>query len=430
LKQIRNFFRLQYDNITSSIAFYPVLISFLFGVFSFIMLTLERQGLSKYMVKHIPFFVINNYDTAIAILNVLIGSIISLIVFSFSSVLVVLNQAANNLSPRLLPGLISNKKHQFVLGVYMGTIIYALLIAINTLPKSQNDYQLPSTSVFVAVVFGIISLTLFVYFISTISDVIQVSSITNMIYNETQSSIETFRNNENLAWVEEESDFPGQIRAAVCGYLRYVDVDTLCDRSRRMGVIVKVRITEGQFILLDSVVMETTRQLNADERKSLVKCIYTDEKEAAGGHFNIGFQQLNEIVIKAMSPGINDPGTAVNALDYIANLLTLRMKLNPFNAWKEKDCYVLLCVIGTDQLLHSLMAGLRPYVHSDRNVLKKILEILVHLSHLQQVREADRQAIDTEIRLLLKTVRLHIQVGEDLDELSDIARQKASLNLL
>ncbi|NIU61616.1 MAG: DUF2254 domain-containing protein, partial [Pseudomonas stutzeri] len=57
------------------------------------------------------------------ILGTLVGGIISLMVFSFSMVMVVLNSAASSLSPRVIPALISSRSHQVVLGVYLGTII-------------------------------------------------------------------------------------------------------------------------------------------------------------------------------------------------------------------------------------------------------------------------------------------------------------------
>ncbi|MFP3759150.1 DUF2254 family protein, partial [Cupriavidus sp. SIMBA_020] len=70
-------------------------------------------------------------ENARTILSTLAGSIISLTVFSFSMVMVVLNSASASLSPRVVPGLITRKSHQMVLGFYLGSIIYSIIMLIN-----------------------------------------------------------------------------------------------------------------------------------------------------------------------------------------------------------------------------------------------------------------------------------------------------------
>lgn len=105
----------------SNIAFYPSLISLVGLFFAFFMYYLESWGVSKYLVENAPLLVINNVDTARDLLTTFIGGLISIMVFSFSLVMILLNQASSNFSPRLLPGLISNRRHQVILGIYNAT---------------------------------------------------------------------------------------------------------------------------------------------------------------------------------------------------------------------------------------------------------------------------------------------------------------------
>ena len=119
----------EFKEIHNKIAFYPTLFAIAGFLLSFLMIILENRGISKYLVEEMPGLVVNSGDTALTILSACITGLISMMVFSFSMVMVLLNQASNNYSPRLLPGLISDKNHQIILGIYLATILYCIFIA-------------------------------------------------------------------------------------------------------------------------------------------------------------------------------------------------------------------------------------------------------------------------------------------------------------
>ena len=114
--KLLHFFRKVY-HLKDKIAFFPTLISLGGAFFAYIMMYAETQGISNYLIDFLPELVINNTETARVILTTFIAGLISIMVFSFSMVMILLNQASSNFSPRLLPGLISNRKHQIILGI-------------------------------------------------------------------------------------------------------------------------------------------------------------------------------------------------------------------------------------------------------------------------------------------------------------------------
>src|SRR5690606_41948384 len=83
---------------------------------------LEQQCISRKIMDVFPLLLVEDGDTALTVLSACLGGLISLMVFSFSMVMLLLSQASNNYSPRLLPGLISDKRHQLILGIYLATI--------------------------------------------------------------------------------------------------------------------------------------------------------------------------------------------------------------------------------------------------------------------------------------------------------------------
>ncbi len=165
-----------YHTISSKIAFFPTLIAFGGLVLAFLMIYFESKGISIKMLKIFPQLAIENGDTALSIINVCIGGLISLMVFSFSMVMLLLSQASSNYSPRLLPGLISDKKHQIILGIYLGTIIYNIFTLFSIEP-SEEKYSLPGLSILLGIAATIFCLALFIYFIHNISQSIQINNI-------------------------------------------------------------------------------------------------------------------------------------------------------------------------------------------------------------------------------------------------------------
>ena len=128
IRNITKFLKKNYQDIIQSIAFYPMIISLGFLLLALGSLQFENLEIVSAIKKKIPYIFIEDYETARSILSTIIGGIISLTVFSFSMVMVVLNQASSNFSPRLLPSLISNKRHQIILGFYIGTLLYCIII--------------------------------------------------------------------------------------------------------------------------------------------------------------------------------------------------------------------------------------------------------------------------------------------------------------
>ena len=187
-------------HLKDKIAFFPTIISLAGCVFAYIMMYAENQGISKYLIDFLPELVINNAETARNLLTTFIGGLISIMVFSFSMVMILLNQASSNFSPRLLPGLISNRKHQIILGIYIATILYCIFILVFIEPTG-NKYQLPGFSVLWSIIFMVFSLGAFIYFIHSISQEIQIEFIMNRISTTAKEKL------KKLLKLEENKEF-------------------------------------------------------------------------------------------------------------------------------------------------------------------------------------------------------------------------------
>jgi uncharacterized membrane protein len=195
MKKLSRWLYTTYHNLINSIAFYPVLIAFGFFVFSFIVMYLEYKPFIIDFKKWISPLLVGDKADARLILGTVIGSIFSLMVFSFSMVMLVLNSASSALSPRVIPGLITKKSHQVVLGYYIGTIVYCFILIIN-IQGETADFQIPTLGVLLAMSFAMYCLVLFVYFIHSISKSIQVDTILDRIFRQSSAQLDAIEESD------------------------------------------------------------------------------------------------------------------------------------------------------------------------------------------------------------------------------------------
>lgn len=177
------------QRITSSIAFYPSAILLGHLVLAFVLINTDQYDIMQEAGDYLKFVLINDANTARSILSVTIGGLISLMVFSFSMVMIIVNQASSNYSPRLIPGLISEKGNQIVLGFYLGTIVFNLFVLMSILPTDQQEIN-HGIAIQVGTLLSIFCLALFIYFIHTISTTIQISHILEQIIKSSKQRLE------------------------------------------------------------------------------------------------------------------------------------------------------------------------------------------------------------------------------------------------
>ncbi len=367
-----------YHLLTNSIGFYPTLISTAFFLFSFGMILLESSGRTKYFINNFPLIMISSRDTARIILSTIAGGVISLTVFSFTMVMIVFNQAATNYSPRIIPGLISKKSHQVVLGFYVGTLIYCFIIMINT-DSEHFGVSVPAFSVFIGECLGIICLILFVYFIHSISNSIQIGNILQGIYKQTRAGLKREEvENKN----PDESGFEASknwkiLNSPQSGYLQRIEQNKILEILNKINSKLEITIPLGTFILKNFPMARISSSVEEKVLEQILGNFIFFEEEIVEENYYFGFKQITETAVKALSPGINDPGTAVKAIDYLTDLLTLKLKLKEKRfIYHNKKPMILLCNPSNENLVYFSYAPIREYGKKDVVVVIKLLNSL------------------------------------------------------
>lgn len=412
-----------FNTIQSKIAFYPTLLAFSGFLFALLMMYLEQQGISREVMEVFPLLMVEDGDTALTVLSACLGGLISLMVFSFSMVMLLLSQASSNYSPRLLPGLISDKRHQFILGLYLSSILY-IIFTIFSIEPSEKKYTLPGLSVLLGILFTISCLVAFIYFIHNISQSIQINNILDTIFMDSKKRLKRLIDSDKGV----PKSFPDtenwhQYKVGHSGYIQNISLNNLLDICEKHDTKIYITIPKGLFALSNAVFLKSEKKLEKEVVDDVISNISFSRGELVEDNYILAFKQITEIAVKAMSPGINDPGTAINAIDYLTELFSLRMQKGDKTIITQNNKVLLkIASITFKELIYNVMASLRTYCKHDPIMVQKILWMLNYLQDQPAVEENYRNAIKEEIETMLEQAQNCLDSNRDATAIAHILK--------
>ncbi len=242
----------------------------------------------------------------------------------FSITIVVLQLTSSQFSPRVLRTFLRDRLTQAALGVFVATFVYAVLV-LRTVRSTSEDPFVPALSTTVGVGLLLLSVGMFVAYIHHVATTIQVSSILERIGRETRAAIDrrfppagrpAGRDTPPLL-----PDASAVLPASRSGALVRVDEAGLVQAAFDADVVLRLRVRLGEHVPQGAPLLEVlgdAQRLDAGQALAAIRLARdrTLEQDVA-----FGFRQLVDIADRALSPGINDPTTAVQALDELHDLL-------------------------------------------------------------------------------------------------------------
>ena len=422
MKELYNKMLAFINNVKSKIAFYPTLLALAGFLLSFVMAALEEQDVSKKLIETIPQLVLEDGDTALTVLSACIGGLISVMVFSFSMVMLLLSQASSNFSPRLLPGLISDKTHQVVLGTYLATILYNIFTLFSIEPNDEK-YTLPGLSILLGIILTILCLCMFIYFIHNISQSIQINNILDSIYEKSKKRLTILlkqEKEENKTTVESfpSSDKWKEYTTKESGYLQNISYKNIIKIAIEKETRIHITIPKGFFVLQHVPLLKSEKELDEETLHKILSNINFSRGELVEDNYILAFKQITEIAVKAMSPGINDPGTAINAIDYLTELFALRMQKRDCGIFiNDEKAVIKNAVIPFEDLLYNSMASLRTYCKHDPIIVQKLIWMLQYLEKIDAYKNTYKQNVTHELENLIKDAVASFDSEEDIKKI-------------
>ena len=270
-------------------------------------------------------------DGSRAMLSAVAGSMVTVATVTFSITMLALSQASSQYSPRLLQRFMSDRPTQFVLGVFVGVFVYCIVV-LRTISGGENREFLPSLSVTTAGVLALIAIGFLVYFIHHIASSLQASTIISDVGEETLRTIEgLMKRGDNTDEATSasrvfEDGVPGE-RAALTttcnGYVATVDDRRLVSLASEHSAFVQLTVRLGDFVSEGEALgtVMSSRAVPASAVHAMRAAIEIAHRRSNQQDPGFGIQQLTDIALKALSPGINDPTTAVMSLNYIGAII-------------------------------------------------------------------------------------------------------------
>jgi len=317
------------NKIKTTIWLYPATYSLLALALSISISVIDERYSSSMFVRLNGLF----YTTASlaeSVLGIIAGAFITIATFTFSTSMVVLTMYSSQFTPRVIENFLNNQTTMKSFGVFLSGFIYSItsLLMINTY-EGKNHVLSAS----VGVLYVIIGLVYFLIFINNVAAHIQASGLILRLHQEAIMRINQYRDfirqstiiseRALIAVIGQKSSI--DIFSNSDGYIQEIDYERLQNISQDNNIIIFFKKVVGQFISSETRIItihtDDPKELNQDAAEEIKQCIYTGNKRTEVQDFSFTIQKIVEIALKALSPGINDPNTAIHCLNIIGLLM-------------------------------------------------------------------------------------------------------------
>lgn len=291
-------------------------------------------------------------EGARAILSTVAGSTITVAGVVFSMTILSVSHATANYGSRILLKFLDDRRNQFTLGTFTATFIYCLLVlrTVNLPDLDGSGGFVPSISVLVAIFLAVLSVGVLIAFIHHVPSSIYIGKVAaNRGKVLLESLRDTFPSKDEgqrgTAETAFELDEACTIAAQKSGYIQALDVEGLVKIAKKNDLFVEVLKQPGDFVFEQSVIVRYTIEGEKQE-----EVISSDEcQQQLASLFGIGahrttaqdtrflLEELQQIAARALSPGINDPFTAMTCIDQLASAAAAIINQEPRQAYVADD---------------------------------------------------------------------------------------------
>lgn len=322
-------------NISQSLGFVPGLLVVVFGALGVVLVQVD-QHVELAGVEEIFG---GDASAARTVLSVIAGSLITVAGLTFSTTIVVLQLASSQFSPRVLRTFFGDRLTQITIGTYVGTFVYALLV-LRSVGSLSDPGFVPRLSVTVASLLGIAAVVLLILFLHHVSQMVQVSHVTADIAHATLARLDALlpqrrdgsRGEDHVEQVLERWRMQESARLVATrpGYVQRVDLDALAAQLTGRAERVSIAVCAGDFVSVDTAIAEIWPASAEDDCRHAIRGAITIASERdLSQDVDFGLRQLADIALRALSPGVNDPMTAVTSIRYLRSILVRLAEHDP-----------------------------------------------------------------------------------------------------
>lgn len=382
------------DDLRASYWFIPLCMLFSAVVLAFFTSWLDMHS----AVDRFPYasiIVTSGATDARSILSVIATAVMGVAGVTFSITIVAVSFASSNFGPRLIGNFMRDRGNQFTLGTFVGTFAYCLVILVTvhdtSLTKSGAALNafVPYVGVITAVALALGCIAVLIYYIHHIAETINIENIIADIGRRLQSRIvEFYPDSETDNALVDAVSFEAAIYDLTeshvscdsVGYVQAINHDRLVELTQSNELLARIHYRPGDFVTpYDSLLRVWSHDPDDVPADELKRCFAMGPQRTE--HQNVLFlvEQLAEVIGRALSPGVNDPFTAMSCLNWYRMAILEYVKSNPHvvkhnNQGAQR---VQVSPVSFQRLSSVMFVSVRQYIVMDLNTLLHCMALFV-----------------------------------------------------
>ena len=317
-------------SLRSTYWFIPTIMAVAAGVAAVLLVRADRY-LSAEHADRLGWIYAGGPEGARAVLGVVAGSVMGTAGVTFSITIAALSLASTQLGPRLLYNFMRDRGNQFVLGTFIASFVYCLLILRTIRGAEEEGYFVPAMSVTAGVGLGLASLGVLIYFIHHVAVSIQAPNVVAAVGRDLARVVEVEFATENaIPPGKTTPDLPdgfdeqaAEVPTTEDGYVQALDEEALVKIAARADLLLVVEQRPGHFVAEESPLVRAWPPGSLDDRlvREIRSHFVVGASRTPEQDVEFAVDQLVEVAVRALSPAINDPFTAIGCLDWLGAAL-------------------------------------------------------------------------------------------------------------
>lgn len=336
----------------------------------------------------------------------------------FSITIAALSLAAGQMGPRLLRNFTRDRGNQLTLGAFLGTFCYALIVLRSVRTESEGGF-IPHLSLSVGIGLAFVCVATLVYFVGHMASRINVDTVIDLVSDDVHSAVHRLTTDVRQCDSPPLSYWRGAtpITDLRRGYLQQLDEHGLAAWAAEHHTAIRLLVRPGDYIFPGAPIALMTPPAEGAEA-AIRDATALGPQRVSSSDLRFAIRQLVEVAVRALSPGINDPHTAISVLDRMgAALCEMKPLYLPTGVWMREDRPVLVVPhIQYEQLLNSMFHMIRQNAAGNATVLMRQLEVLTQVVSCERGRTR-MASLKRHADLVLTDAERDISTPGDLEDL-------------
>lgn len=422
------------DRIRSSFWFLPTVMAGGAMVLAFATIALD-EPMTDWLTFNWGWTFTGGAEGASSLLGTIAGSMITIAGVVFSMTLVALSLASSQLGPRLLRNFMRDTTTQTVLGTFIATFLYCLLV-LRTIRRADEIAFVPHLSVTLGVLLAVVSVGVLIYFIHHVSVSIQANEIVARVGTELIEGIEhLFPENIGRGASQIPTEPPDAgfldtfgrearpVGSVGDGYIQFVDGNALMALAMQENVVIRLERRPGHYVVATrplALVWPGNRVTG--QLKDLINFEFAlGNQRTFVQDIDFGVSQLVEIAIRALSPGVNDPFTAMTCVDHLGSALCRLAKRDipsPYRYDSKDQLRLITPVFTFTDVTDAAFNQIRQYGRTSTAITIRLLETIAEVARSVH-RPEDRAALLRHAKMISRGARGGLPDDEDRQEVEE-----------